>query len=62
MNTYPLPTAHPEEIARVQAFYRDKFGVELGWKDAKDLLEAVMQFIYLTEIEDALRPLRQEIQ
>lgn len=59
---YPLPTAEHPEIARVQALYRARYYVELSFDEAKRLLEGVMQFIYLTEIEDAIHPLRQEIE
>lgn len=59
---YPRPTAEPPEIARVQKLYRAQHGLDLSFDEAKDILERVAQFIYLTEIEDALRPLRQEIQ
>jgi len=60
--TYPLPIASPQHIERVRALCQETHGVMLGFDDAKSLLEAVAHFIYLTEIEDALRPLRQEIE
>ncbi len=62
---YPLPTAEPPEIERVQRLYREEYDVELTQAQAKDLLERVMQFIFLTEmseVEYALRSLREEIQ
>ena len=59
---YPLPTAEAPEIERVQSLYRSQYGVILSFEEAKELLERVMQFIYLTEVEDAIHPLRQEIQ
>lgn len=59
---YPLPTAEAPEIERVQSLYRVQYGVVLSFEEAKELLERVMQFIYLTEVEDAIHPLRQEVQ
>jgi len=59
---YPLPTADPPEVARIQALYRTRYQVELSYEEAKRLLEGVMHFIYLTEVEDAIHSLRQEIQ
>ena len=57
---YPLPTAQAPEIARVQTLYREQYRVELSFGDAKELLERVMQFVYLTEMEDAIRPLMED--
>ncbi len=62
MYDYPLPTAESAEIERVQLLYRERHSVTLSFDEAKRLLEGVMQFIYLTEIEDALRPIREEIE
>lgn len=59
-HSYPPPTALPHEVEQVISLYRDKYGVELPFHEAKKLLEGVTQFIYLTEVEDALRPLREE--
>lgn len=59
---YPLPTAEAPEVERVQALYCTRYGLELSFDEAKDILERVAQFIYLTEVEDALRPLREEVQ
>ena len=59
---YPRPTAEDPEIERTMNLYENKFGVELTRTEAKDILERLMQFIYLTEIEDALHPLRSEIE
>ena len=47
----PLPTAQPPEIERVQTLYAARYGVTLGFEEARDLLEGVMRFIYLTQIE-----------
>ncbi len=62
MEAYPLPTASPVHVERVILFYRERFGVELKQAEAKEFLERVMQFVYLTELEDALHPLRTEIE
>lgn len=61
-HSYPSPTALPAEVEAVRTLYQTRYGVSLGFDEAKKLLEGVAQFIYLTEIEDALRPLRQEVQ
>ena len=55
-HSYPLP----DEVEKVIALYHDKYCVELSFHEAKKLLEGVAQFIYLTEVEDVLRPLREE--
>ncbi len=62
MPGYPLPIADTPEIERVQRLYRERYSVTLSFDEAKRLLEGVAQFIYLTQIDDALRPVRQEIQ
>ncbi len=54
MYHYPLPVAEPAEIRRVVELYRTAYRIELTYDEAKDVLERVMQFIYLTEVEDAL--------
>ena len=59
-HSYPPPTALPEEVEKVRTLYRDRYDVELSFHYAKKLLEGVAQFVYLTEVEDALRPLREE--
>lgn len=59
---YPLPTATSEGIARLQTLYQEKYGVDLTPEQARRLLESVMQFIYLAQLEDALRPLRPQVQ
>ena len=59
---YPLPTAEAPEVERVQTLYRTRYDVELSYEEARRLLEGVMQFIYLTEVEDAIHPLRQEVE
>ena len=62
MSDYPLPIADTAEIERVQHLYQQRYAVTLSFDEAKRLLEGVAQFIYLTHIEDAIRPLRQEVQ
>ena len=62
MEAYPLPTASPVYVERVILFYRERFGVELKQAEAKEFRERVMQFVYLAEVEDALHPLRTEIE
>lgn len=52
---YPLPTAEAPEVERVQALYRTRYHLELSHDEAKRLLEGVMQFIYLTEVEPQIR-------
>jgi hypothetical protein len=59
--SYPPPTALPDEVEAVRELYRTRYGVALGFDEAKRLLEGVAQFIYLTEIYDALRPVREEV-
>jgi hypothetical protein len=51
-NSYPLPVAQRPEIERIQALYRNRYGVTLSCDEAKRLLEGVAQFIYLTEFND----------
>lgn len=55
---YPLPIAEIPEIEKVRILYREKYHVELSFAEAKDFLEHVMQFIYITEVEPKLYPLR----
>ena len=56
---YPLPIAETPEIEKVRTLYRMRYGVNLTFDEAKRFLEGVMQFIYLTEVEPKLIPLRQ---
>ncbi len=62
MSHYPLPVADTPEIERVQRLYRERYSVSLSFDEAKRLLEGVAQFIYLTQINDALHSLRQEVE
>ncbi len=55
MYNYPLPAAQPAEVNRVIELYRTAYRMELTYDEAKDILERVMQFIYLTEVEDSMR-------
>ena len=61
-DAYPLPTAPPKQIERVRMLYRERFGVEITQPEAKEVLERAMQFVYLTELEDALHHLRTEVE
>lgn len=58
MYDYPLPTAEPDYIRRVIDLYRREYGMELGYDEAKEFLERVAHFTYLTEVEPALEELR----
>lgn len=60
MSDYPLPTAEEPEINRVIDLYRREYGLDLSFDEAKEFLERVAQFVYLTEVEDALQGLRDE--
>jgi len=59
---YPRPVAPPEGVRRVQELYRTQYQVELTEEEARTLLEGVMQFIYLTQIHDALHSLRSKVE
>jgi len=61
-HSYPPPTSLPEEVQAVRGLYQSRYGVILTHDQAKNLLEGVAQFIYLTEIEHALRSVREEVQ
>jgi hypothetical protein len=56
----PLPTATPTEVERVQTLYWDRYCVTLTFEQARDLLEGLMRFYYLTRVEPHLAPLRQQ--
>ena len=61
---YPLPTAAPEYVARMQTLYEQNYGATLSEKDAKELLETLMRLVYLTQLHqlnalhDEIHPLR----
>lgn len=59
---YPLPTAKDEHVQKVMDLYQERYGVTLTQERARELLETLMRLIYLTQLHDALHPLRQEIQ
>ena len=56
MSSYPRPIAQTPQIEKVRHLYRTRYGVTLSFDEAKTLLEQVMHFIYLTELDHALRP------
>lgn len=58
---YPLPIAQDPEIKRVQEYYARHHGITVPYDEAKRLLEGVMQFVYLTQIEDKLKDLKAEL-
>ena len=64
---YPLPTAAPEYVTRMQGLFAQRYGVTLTEEQAKELLETLMRLVYLTQLHqlntlhDALHPLRQEV-
>ena len=53
-HSYPPPTALPEEVEKVRTLYRERYGVELSFDEAKRFLEGVAQFVYLTEVDKEL--------
>jgi hypothetical protein len=57
-----LPTADDEGVRRFQDLYNAEFGVESTHAEAKAMLEAAMRFVYLTEVEHAIRPIREKIE
>lgn len=62
---YPMPIAEPPEIKRVQELYLRDYNLTLSYAEAKDLLERVMQFIYLTEmgeVEKAMHDLKRALE
>jgi hypothetical protein len=54
--TFPQPTAPVEQIDCLQSLYQTRYGVTLTHEQAKELLESVMQFVYLTQIEPMIAP------
>jgi hypothetical protein len=57
-----LPTADEEGVRRIQDLYKQKFGVESTHAEAKAMLEGAMRLVYLTEVEHAIHPIREEIE
>ena len=55
----PLPIAETPEIEKLRTLYRTRYGANLTFDKAKHFLESLMQFIYLTEVEPKLAPLRE---
>ena len=61
---YPLPTAAPEYVKRMQSLFAERYGANLTTEDAKELLETLMRLVYLTQLHqlndlrDAIHPLR----
>ena len=60
MPNYPLPIALVPETERVIALFFSEYGISLTHHDAKNFLERVMQFIYLTEVEDVVSSIQNE--
>ena len=60
LQSYPLPESKSPYIERVQELYRIAFQIEITHAEAKEILERVMQFIYLVYIEDAIHPKDEE--
>lgn len=54
MYDYPLPEAEPHEVNRVIELYRATYDMEMTYDEAKDILERVALFIYLTEVEGVI--------
>src|SRR4051794_36196273 len=48
---YPLPCADQENIDRLIEVYRKDYHVELSFDEAKQYLEQMMHFVYLTQID-----------
>jgi len=48
---YPLPCAEKEGVDKLVAVYKEKYNVELSFDQAKQFLEQLMQFVYLTQID-----------
>ena len=61
---YPLPTAAPEYVKRMQSLFAERYGANLTTEEAKELLETLMRLVYLTQLHqlstlhDALHSLR----
>lgn len=60
MSNYPVSIALDPEIESVIALYSREYGICLTHCEAKSFLERVMQFIYLTEVEDVVSSIRNE--
>jgi len=48
---YPLPCAEKEDIEKLIAVYKTNYDIELSFDEAKQLLEQMMQFVYLMQID-----------
>jgi hypothetical protein len=48
---YPLPIAEKEDIDKLIAVYKTNYEVEISFDEAKQLLEQMMHFVYLTQID-----------
>jgi len=48
---YPLSCAEKEDVEKLIAVYKTKCDVELSFDEAKLLLEQMMHFVYLTQID-----------
>ncbi len=54
---YPLPVAEKEYVEQLMAVYKASYAVELSFDDAKQLLEQMMHFVYLTQIDTIVHEL-----
>ncbi|MBV9468381.1 MAG: hypothetical protein JOZ57_03995 [Abitibacteriaceae bacterium] len=50
MSIVLYPTPSPEGVAKLQAYYRDRCGMEVSPERAFEVLSGVMRFLYLTEV------------
>ncbi|WP_394793101.1 hypothetical protein [Armatimonas sp.] len=57
---YPLPTAAPEFVTRMQDLFDKRYSVTLTEQEAKELLETLMRLVYLTQLHQ-LNALHDEI-
>jgi hypothetical protein len=57
----PMPFASEAGVEEMKVLYKEDFGIELTHDEAREVLERLMGFIYLTEVESAIRPIREEI-
>lgn len=48
---YPLPIADKEFVDQLIAIYQDNYGVDIPCAEAKEFLEQLMHFVYLTQID-----------
>lgn len=44
-----LPVPEPEAVDRFIGFYHDRFGVNLDWPQAHQMLTGLMRLVYLTD-------------